>query len=74
MRDILKKRHTGQVKRSDLVQALVDNTDPETGEHLLDDVAIAHMVLFLVAGSETTSNVRKMCWHCRRMRNAEHEP
>jgi cytochrome P450 len=44
----------------DLLHQLITAKDPETGDKLSDDAIIAEVVLFLIGGSETSSNT--MTW------------
>ena len=56
VKDIYDRRKKG-VKRDDILQALIDTQDAENPENRLSTNAIIReTVLFLIAGSETTSN------------------
>ena len=50
------ERRAGGASRGDLLDRLVDATDPETGKAMPDDVVFDNMLTFLAAGHETTAN------------------
>lgn len=56
MEDIYQRRKNG-TKRDDILQALIDTQIAENpGERLSTNAIVRETILFLVAGSETTSN------------------
>ncbi|RKO91111.1 cytochrome P450 [Blyttiomyces helicus] len=57
MQKVVSERRTDTGKRRhDLLQILIDSADPETGEKLDDEDVISNVLLFLAAGSDTSSN------------------
>uniref|UniRef100_A0A8H7NPF5 Bifunctional cytochrome P450/NADPH--P450 reductase n=1 Tax=Bionectria ochroleuca TaxID=29856 RepID=A0A8H7NPF5_BIOOC len=57
--DVIAKRRANAsgTQKKDLVDAMVNRTDPVTGKKLSDDVIIDNMITFLIAGHETTSGL-----------------
>ena len=56
MQDIISQRRASKETRPDLLQALLD-ARTEDGEPLPDLNVMAHALLMMAAGSDTTSNV-----------------
>ncbi|ORZ19679.1 cytochrome P450 [Absidia repens] len=57
MRDLIMKRLNSEQRRNDILQILIDTQKASDQEDRLTvDTIIAEVILFLVAGSETTSN------------------
>ncbi|KAB8235836.1 bifunctional cytochrome P450/NADPH--P450 reductase [Aspergillus alliaceus] len=56
-RELLESRRKNPTDKKDLLNALVLNKDPKTGEKLSDDAIIRNMITFLIAGHETTSGL-----------------
>ncbi|KAB8218941.1 fatty acid hydroxylase [Aspergillus novoparasiticus] len=56
-RELLEARRKNPTDKKDLLNALILNSDPKTGEHLGDDPIIRNMITFLIAGHETTSGL-----------------
>ncbi|THC91483.1 hypothetical protein EYZ11_009066 [Aspergillus tanneri] len=56
-RDLLETRKRNPTKKKDLLNAMIFNRDPKTGEQLEDDAIIRNMITFLIAGHETTSGL-----------------
>ncbi|KAJ2484691.1 hypothetical protein EV174_002236 [Coemansia sp. RSA 2320] len=59
--EMIKKRRdeikaTGKPPRIDILQKLLDASDPETGEVLDESSLLAEIFVLLIAGTETTSN------------------
>ncbi|KAH8799804.1 cytochrome P450 [Xylogone sp. PMI_703] len=54
-RSLVEERRAHPVEKKDLLNALINNRDPKTGEGLSDDAIINNMNTFLIAGHETTS-------------------
>ncbi|CAH0045995.1 unnamed protein product [Clonostachys solani] len=57
--DVIAKRRANAsgTQKKDLVDAMVNRSDPVTGKKLSDDVIIDNMITFLIAGHETTSGL-----------------
>ena len=59
--DVLRARKQqmseGEVKRKDLLQAMLVGVDPKTGQHMTDQSIIDNLITFLIAGHETTSGM-----------------
>lgn len=49
-RDLLEARRAKPTNKKDLLNAMINAKDPETGEHLSDELIIRNMVTFLIAG------------------------
>ncbi|KAE8374449.1 fatty acid hydroxylase [Aspergillus bertholletiae] len=56
-RELLDSRRRHPTDKKDLLNALILNKDPKTGEKLGDDAIIRNMITFLIAGHETTSGL-----------------
>ncbi|KAG5659087.1 hypothetical protein KAF25_000289, partial [Fusarium avenaceum] len=54
---LLTTRRKNPVPEKDLLNAMIDNKDPKTGEKLDDQTIIRNMITFLIAGHETTSGL-----------------
>ncbi|KAI0478286.1 cytochrome P450 [Xylaria cf. heliscus] len=54
---IARRRSSSSPQKRDLVDRMVNGTDPKTGKKLTDEVIIDNMITFLVAGHETTSGL-----------------
>lgn len=58
METIIQERKSQDKKRVDLLQMIIDSKDTEgNGDGMSDKNISNHAMLFLAAGSETTSNV-----------------
>lgn len=54
--EVLAERRAGEIaNHDDLLAAMLDSPDPETGEFLPDDNIVDQVLTFLVAGHETTA-------------------
>ena len=49
-RELLAARRQNPTDKKDLLNAMILNSDPKTGEHLNDDAIIRNMITFLIAG------------------------
>ncbi|KAI7911783.1 hypothetical protein M0657_010772 [Pyricularia oryzae] len=56
-RGMVEARRANPVKRRDFLNAMLQNSDPETGEKLDDEEIVRNLITFLVAGHETTSGM-----------------
>ncbi|EFQ36281.1 cytochrome P450 [Colletotrichum graminicola] len=56
-RGMVEHRRRNPVSRRDFLNAMLNNSDPETGERLDDDEIVRNLITFLVAGHETTSGM-----------------
>ncbi|TLS30737.1 hypothetical protein PpBr36_03914 [Pyricularia pennisetigena] len=54
---MVEARRRNPVVRRDFLNAMLNNSDPETGERLDDDEIVRNLITFLVAGHETTSGM-----------------
>ena len=52
-----RKKHGDPVEKKDILELMLNATDPQTGERLSDENVRYQMVRFLVAGHETTSGL-----------------
>nr|KAK5432318.1 hypothetical protein LTR18_011177 [Exophiala xenobiotica] len=55
--DVVEERRKNPVGKADLLNAMIFNKDPKTGEHLSEDSIVNNMITFLIAGHETTSGL-----------------
>ncbi|KAJ4518381.1 hypothetical protein HRR90_009372 [Exophiala dermatitidis] len=55
--DLVKQRRENPTEKKDLLNAMLYNKDPKTGEHLSDESIVNNMITFLIAGHETTSGL-----------------
>ncbi|KAJ3092116.1 hypothetical protein HK102_010541 [Quaeritorhiza haematococci] len=53
---LIEERRSGQVVRNDILQMLIMESDPETGEKLTNEEIQSETGIFFFAGSETTAN------------------
>ncbi|EXM18563.1 Flavoprotein pyridine nucleotide cytochrome reductase [Fusarium oxysporum f. sp. vasinfectum] len=56
-KELLDARRRHPTPRKDLLNAMINNKDPKTGESLDDQTIIRNMITFLIAGHETTSGL-----------------
>lgn len=49
-RELLAARRKNPTDKKDLLNAMILNSDPKTGEHLDDEAIIRNMITFLIAG------------------------
>ena len=54
---IINHRRANPSEKKDLLNATLNGVDPKTGEHLRDELIMANMITFLIAGHETTSGL-----------------
>lgn len=55
--EVIKARREHPTERKDLLNAMLNGTDPKTGEKMSDDSVTDNMITFLIAGHETTSGL-----------------
>lgn len=55
--DVLRARKANPTDRKDLLTAMLNGTDPKTGQKLSDSSIIDNLITFLIAGHETTSGL-----------------
>ncbi|KAK6339688.1 hypothetical protein TWF718_009084 [Orbilia javanica] len=53
--DLLKERRDNPTDKKDLLNAMINGKDPQTGRGLTDELIVNNMITFLIAGHETTS-------------------
>ncbi|KAF3153305.1 hypothetical protein TWF594_000326 [Orbilia oligospora] len=53
--DLLKERRDTPSDKKDLLNAMINGKDPQTGRGLTDELIVNNMITFLIAGHETTS-------------------
>ncbi|EJD54180.1 cytochrome P450 [Auricularia subglabra TFB-10046 SS5] len=56
-REIIEERRANPVEKKDLLNAMLNGRDPQTGLQLTDKSIMEQMITFLVAGHETTSGM-----------------
>ncbi|KAI1382907.1 cytochrome P450 [Hypoxylon trugodes] len=54
---VIANRRANPSNRKDLLNAMLNEPDPITGENLSDQIVIDNMITFLIAGHETTSGL-----------------
>lgn len=59
--DIVKARRANPVDKKDLLNAMLHNKDPKTGETMRDDLIVANMRTFLIAGKPLMSIPTLVC-------------
>ena len=66
--DLVKQRRQSPTQTKDLLNAMVNGKDPNTGESLTEDSIVDNMITFLIAGHETTSGLLESTYlklyHC----------
>lgn len=55
--ELIKQRRQWPTDKKDLLNAMLNNKDPRTGECLTEESCVNNMITFLVAGHETTSGM-----------------
>lgn len=60
---VIKARREKPSDKKDLLNAMINGRDPKTGEGLSDDLIIANMITFLIAGHETTSGMLSFAFY-----------
>ena len=55
--ELVKIRRENPTEKRDLLNAMINNADPKTGEFMSDELISANMITFLIAGHETTSGL-----------------
>lgn len=60
---IVEERRKHPVETNDLLNALLHNKDPKSGQGLSDDSVIDNLITFLVAGHETTSGLLSFAFY-----------
>ncbi|PTB35087.1 hypothetical protein M441DRAFT_74589 [Trichoderma asperellum CBS 433.97] len=56
-KELLNDRRANPRSKKDLLNAMILNKDPKTGESLDNDTIIRNMIIFLIAGHETTAGL-----------------
>lgn len=55
--ELVKERRQNPTHSNDLLEVLLNQTDPKTGSKLSDESIVDNMITFLIAGHETTSGL-----------------
>lgn len=55
--ELVQARRDNPTEKRDLLNAMIKNKDPKTGELMADGLISANMITFLIAGHETTSGL-----------------
>ncbi|EXJ86976.1 bifunctional P-450:NADPH-P450 reductase [Capronia epimyces CBS 606.96] len=55
--NLVRDRRQNPTDKKDLLNAMLHNKDPKTGEHLTEETITNNMITFLIAGHETTSGL-----------------
>ncbi|KAF2736444.1 bifunctional P-450:NADPH-P450 reductase [Polyplosphaeria fusca] len=61
--EIVRHRRQNPTDKKDLLDAMINNKDPKTGESMRDELIAANLTTFLVAGHETTSGLLSFAFH-----------
>ncbi|EJD54186.1 fatty acid hydroxylase [Auricularia subglabra TFB-10046 SS5] len=56
-REIVDERRANPIEKKDLLYAMLNGRDPQTGKQLTDKSIMEQMITFLIAGHETTSGL-----------------
>lgn len=56
-KELVKHRRDYPTEKKDLLNAMISGTDPHSGSTMRDDLIIANIITFLIAGHETTSGL-----------------
>lgn len=56
-RELVQMRRDNPTEKHDLLNAMINGTDPKTGEKMDDALISTNMITFLIAGHETTSGL-----------------
>ncbi|KAM3077581.1 hypothetical protein ACMFMG_006917 [Clarireedia jacksonii] len=67
---LVQHRKDNPTDKKDLLNAMLSGKDPQSGNEMRDDLIIANMITFLVAGHETTSGLLSFAF-LNLMRNAD---
>ncbi|OCK85393.1 NADPH--cytochrome P450 reductase-like protein [Lepidopterella palustris CBS 459.81] len=55
--ELVQHRRENPTEKKDLLNAMINGKDPKTGEGMRDELIVANMITFLIAGHETTSGL-----------------
>ncbi|KAK9234132.1 cytochrome P450 [Lipomyces kononenkoae] len=61
--EVLKARKETPSDRKDLLAAMLNGTDPKTGQKMTDSSITDNLITFLIAGHETTSGLLSFAFH-----------
>ncbi|CAG7564439.1 unnamed protein product [Fusarium equiseti] len=56
-KDLIEERRRHPVEGADLLNMMMQGKDPKTGEGMSDELIVANLITFLIAGHETTSGL-----------------
>jgi Cytochrome P450 len=62
--ELVQVRRNNPTDKNDLLNAMIHGTDPTTGEKMRDELIMANMNTFLIAGHETTSGLLSFAMYC----------
>lgn len=57
--ELVQCRRNNPSEKKDLLNAMIKGKDPKSDEKMRDDLIISNMIIFLIAGHETTSNCER---------------
>jgi cytochrome P450/NADPH-cytochrome P450 reductase len=61
--ELIKERRKNPIRGTDLLGAMMEGTDPKTGERMSDDLIVHNLITFLIAGHETTSGLLSFAFY-----------
>ncbi|POR35987.1 Uncharacterized protein TPAR_03801 [Tolypocladium paradoxum] len=61
IQELIQARRDNPVDRDDLLNAMLTNPDPKTGQRLSDESVVDNLLTFFIAGHETTSSLLSFC-------------
>ncbi|RGP80297.1 putative bifunctional p-450:nadph-p450 reductase [Fusarium longipes] len=61
--DLIKERRKNPIQGTDLLTAMMEGTDPKTGERMSDNLIVENLITFLIAGHETTSGLLSFAFY-----------
>ncbi|KAH6895217.1 cytochrome P450 [Thelonectria olida] len=71
--EVVESRKQHGSARKDLLAAMLEGVDPQTGEKLSDDNITNQLITFLIAGHETTSGLLSFCFYLLLKHPAEYQ-
>ncbi|SPJ78607.1 probable bifunctional P-450:NADPH-P450 reductase [Fusarium torulosum] len=61
--ELIQERRNNPIKGTDLLNAMMEGTDPKTGSKMSDDSIVENLITFLIAGHETTSGLLSFAFY-----------
>jgi cytochrome P450/NADPH-cytochrome P450 reductase len=61
--ELIQERRNNPIKGTDLLNAMMEGTDPKTGSKMSDESIVENLITFLIAGHETTSGLLSFAFY-----------